>query len=890
MSFGYQMLGFGGGGGTPTPPPVDAVLATALARYTADDIVGSNPVTEWTNSGTGGASYDFDTVVGTAANLIKLESNSAHVPGNIGDGFTTPDSAAISFTGDFTLIICMSSDSWETSDGAYYIAKAGANPNFSYYISIDPSPVDGAMRVGTTPDGTYTNQVLTESTAAIPFSNGDIGWLRVTHDLSANTMNFYTSTDARTTAPTAVSWTQLGAADVTHSTSGVADGNADLEIGGTNGLTAPINGNVYRAIGMASTDPTSTPAWDFNPADASPNVDTWTSSGAGGEVWTINGDAMVNATSYDAVYAKGSVGLETTSGTTLSDPNTVFAVAKWEEASPSAQRALFDSRSDNTKRHKSYNNGSPGPYIMSGNTDLSLAEPFVNDLNVMTYQWNGDSTSKLTVSGTGTVTGDAGSHDWDFGSLGMLYNTGGNEFYGAIYEFIVFDSALSEDDIALVQDYLETKYELANAETLLATALVHYTPADIVGTFPVTEWTNSGTGGASYDLDTVVGTAANLISVGSKAAGFPNIEGSYFSTPDTATNSVTGSIEMVCRMAGDWGNAGGILCTKYQAASATQGYSFNFDAAGTLSINFRGSGGNVSAASDASVSFSAGDVGWIRCTWNDTTDECKFYTAADEASIPSSWTQLGTTQTITSSGIVDSSNLLTVGATLRTGGGVWLGEIYRMVVYDGIGGTVAFDFNPSDAAVNASTWTSSGSSGETWTLVQDVFVNTTDYAGVFASGGVGIETTTGTNIATPYTVIAAVKHIEDDPAANVYLHSHRLWDGTNLSYLYIAGGSAGNPWLIHQDGSALFGPNSTNDLFVISAQYNSDATSNMITDGGSATGDIGEGAFDFGSLFINDAGAQASEMVMWEYMVFGSKLTASEIGTIRNHLLTKYGV
>jgi len=582
--------------------------------------------------------------------------------------------------------------------------------------------------------------------------------------------------------------------------------------------------------------------------------------------------------------------IETTDLQIHAAPLTTFIVLKPTLSAPSADAFFYDAGTGGNDRNiLGTDESNSDKYSFYAGSWLALSEAYSNDATIISIQHNGDATTKLTVATAGSVTGDAGALDQEmltlFDKLG-----GGESWQGAIYECIVFDSALSEDDVALVENYLETKYELANAETLLATALVHYTPADIVGTFPVTEWTNSGTGGASYDLDTVVGTAANLISVGSKAAGFPNIEGSYFSTPDTATNSVTGSIEMVCRMAGDWGNAGGILCTKYQAASATQGYSFNFDAAGTLSINFRGSGGNVSAASDASVSFSAGDVGWIRCTWNDTTDECKFYTAADEASIPSSWTQLGTTQTITSSGIVDSSNLLTVGATLRTGGGVWLGEIYRMVVYDGIGGTVAFDFNPSDAAVNASTWTSSGSSGETWTLVQDVFVNTTDYAGVFASGGVGIETTTGTNIATPYTVIAAVKHIEDDPAANVYLHSHRLWDGTNLSYLYIAGGSAGNPWLIHQDGSALFGPNSTNDLFVISAQYNSDATSNMITDGGSATGDIGEGAFDFGSLFINDAGAQASEMVMWEYMVFGSKLTASEIGTIRNHLLTKYGV
>ena len=605
---------------------------------------------------------------------------------------------------------------------------------------------------------------------------------------------------------------------------------------------------------------------------------------------------LCNATDYDAVYFKDSVGLETTSGTTLSDPNTVFAVAKWEEASPSAQRALFDSRSDNTKRHKSYNNGSPGPYIMSGNTDLSLAEPFVNDLNVMTYQWNGDSTSKLTVSGTGTVTGDAGSHDWDFGSLGMLYNTGGNEFYGAIYEFIVFDSALSEDDIALVQDYLETKYELANAETLLATALVHYTPADIVGTFPVTEWTNSGTGGTDYDLDTVVGTAANLISLPSNMARRDSTSGNYFSTPDSADNSVSSAFTIIAYASFDvWDTGTYVVAGKYGGGS-DRCYRF-YISGGNLTLTTSTTGSNyVYSYSTSATGFSNGTGHWIRVTFDNSANTTNFYTSDDAATTAVasvSWAQLGNADISHVVGtLVDSSHEFEIGSDTSGTDNKATGNFGRVVLLNSTDPTATpvLDFNPADATANTSTWTSSGAGGETWTINGDAFVNTTDYAGLYAKGGVGIETTAGTNIAAPYTVIAAIKHIEVAPAANVYLHSHRAWDGTNLSYLYIAGGNAGDPWVMHQDSGATIGPNSTNDLFVISAQYNSDATSNMITDGGSATGDIGEGAFDFGSLFMNDAGAQASEMVMWEYMVFGSKLTASEIGTIRNHLLTKYGV
>lgn len=48
---------------------------------------------------------------------------------------------------------------------------------------------------------------------------------------------------------------------------------------------------------------------------------------------------------------------------------------------------------------------------------------------------------------------------------------------------------------------------------LLATALVDLNESGIVGSSPVTEWTNSGTGGSPYDLDVIVGTGANLTAV-----------------------------------------------------------------------------------------------------------------------------------------------------------------------------------------------------------------------------------------------------------------------------------------------------------------------------------------------------------------------------------------
>ena len=77
--------------------------------------------------------------------------------------------------------------------------------------------------------------------------------------------------------------------------------------------------------------------------------------------------------------------------------------------------------------------------------------------HVYTEQWNTGTNSKLTISGIGDNTGDAGSTDWDYATLfSNPYGTEG--FEGWIGEFIVFDRALDATEIALVQQYLEGKW------------------------------------------------------------------------------------------------------------------------------------------------------------------------------------------------------------------------------------------------------------------------------------------------------------------------------------------------------------------------------------------------------------------------------------------------
>ena len=885
MSFGYQMLGFGGGG-TPTTP-IDTLLATALARYTADDIVGTFPVTEWTNSGTGGASYDLDTVVGTAANLITLESHMVKV--TYADYLSTPDSAANSFTGDFTVIGYGALADWG-STGRQYIAGQFTSVGEFCWAFATESGADKLYLV-TTSDGTVATVADGASNASYSFANGSAHWIRVTYDISANTADFYTSGDAADTEPTAVSWTQLGTS-VTITQTSLYDSSGDIQVGDILDGGSTWGGKFGRVVGIKSTDPTAAPAWDCNPADASPNADTWTSSGANAEVWTIEGDAVVNTTDYDAVYAKGSVGIETTTEQAIADPMTIFMVLKQKIADPSATEVYFNAKSTGSASiGVNTEPGTPDKITLYAGSNIYLAEPYQNALSITTIQHNGDATTKLTDSSMGSVTGDAGAYHLNWGTL--FSNTAHTvPTTGAMYEFIVFDSALSDDDVALVQDYLETKYELANAETLLATALAHYTPADIVGTFPITEWTNSGTGGTDYDLDTVVGTAANLISLPSKAARLTGTSGDSFSTPDSAGNSPSGSLEIVARIsADDWTKSGDdVISAKWNTSNLAWFFSVQ-GTSGELHLYISDGGGvGDSANSSVGVGFTDGATHWVRVTFDDTLDDVNFYTADDSETIPVSWTQLGTADlTLTSTGIYNSNAAVEIGSSDGGNSNNFAGVIHRVVHYDGIGGTVFNDFNAADATANDSTWVSSGAGGETWTINGDAFVNTTDYAAVFSKGSVLIETTDLQIHAAPLTTFIVLKPTLSAPGADAYFYD--AGTGATDRNLLFTDDSNSDKYTLYAGSFLALSDAYSNDATIISIQHNGDATTKLtVANTGGVTGDAGALDQEMLTLFDKLGGGESWQGAMYEVILFNSALTDSEAGTIRNHLLTKYGL
>jgi hypothetical protein len=247
----------------------------------------------------------------------------------------------------------------------------------------------------------------------------------------------------------------------------LVDSSHEFEIGSdTSGTDNKATGNFGRVVLLNSTDPTATPVLDFNPADATANTSTWVSSGAGGETWTIQGDAFVNTTDYAAVYVNDDVGLETTAGQTISSPGTVFMVFKYTEGSVSDAYFLHDARSDSDARWKGINSNPNREFGVGqgSGSEIQITPAYDTDMHVVSEHFNGDATTKLIVSGLASVTGNVGSDDWDFATFFTSYDgpttPSYNEYVGAMWEIIVFDSALTDSEAGTIRNHLLTKYGL----------------------------------------------------------------------------------------------------------------------------------------------------------------------------------------------------------------------------------------------------------------------------------------------------------------------------------------------------------------------------------------------------------------------------------------------
>lgn len=203
------------------------------------------------------------------------------------------------------------------------------------------------------------------------------------------------------------------------------------------------------------------------------------------------------------------------------------------------------------------------------------------------------------------------------------------------------------------------------------------------------------------------GTARN------RYLSLPGTSGNYASTPDSAAVSITGDIDIRVKVAmDDWTPTNYMRLVGKFGASIAYILGFNNAGTGTLILQTSADSGVISSVA---TGFVDGSTNWLRATKNVTTGEVKFYTSDDGQT----WTQLGTTQTVTAGAIADTADALAVGADVNGGGSTPMaGKIYYAELRNGIDGEVVASFDAEDADNTGVLSWASEQTGEVWTINQ----------------------------------------------------------------------------------------------------------------------------------------------------------------------------
>lgn len=225
---------------------------------------------------------------------------------------------------------------------------------------------------------------------------------------------------------------------------------------------------------------------------------------------------------------------------------------------------------------------------------------------------------------------------------------------------------------------------------------------------------NIGSGGSSFDatFGSNVGTVYN----GPKFLDhnndtnyiyLPGNSGNYVTVEDSASLDITGDIEFVCRVAlDDWSPAmAQTFMSKREAVGSL--YQFRVSGGGLPEIVWWT--GAVASVKTATSGFGAVDgvTYWLKATLDVDNgavgNDVKFYYAADQASEPTVWTQLGATRTTAGTTSIDAgTSALYIGngnaSTLEPASG----KFYRAIVRNGIGGPTVLDLDFTTAIVSGS--------------------------------------------------------------------------------------------------------------------------------------------------------------------------------------------
>lgn len=310
----------------------------------------------------------------------------------------------------------------------------------------------------------------------------------------------------------------------------------------------------------------------------------------------------------------------------------------------------------------------------------------------------------------------------------------------------------------------------------------------------------------------------------------PAVGGNYVYTVDTPANSpTTQDIEWIARVSmASWTGATPRVMSKENGAGLTS-WTFAIDSNGKIAVGLGTDGSTLTFSTSNPTNLAPGARAWLRATWVRSSGLVSYYMAADQDTVPSSWTALGSGTNSAGATLSDNAGIVNVG-TNGSGNNLLNGTVHRALM--NVGGAPAVDFDPASAPLGAVTWRAVTS--EVWTIVQTgatgvdaatpqpVAVPDVKYVLFPKIAGNSITTpdTVGNSITGDITVEALLAPDLWAAGATQSILTKRTGQGTNNAWAFYVN-SVGNMGMFYTpDGTTGVVPTSSINLFQANAVVN----------------------------------------------------------------------
>jgi hypothetical protein len=388
--------------------------------------------------------------------------------------------------------------------------------------------------------------------------------------------------------------------------------------------------------------------------------------------------------------------------------------------------------------------------------------------------------------------------------------------------------------------------------------VANYQPGNYTGTLNASAWLNSI--GAAGSLAQASGAAQPIIVSSDyvKKAYFPGVVGNYLSTPDSAALHITGDMEIQL----DWAPTAAQNRPINSWAGASQRWLIILTptcAPGDpASFQWVDSGNTARSISFSFTRLTTRHI--LKWTFAVATGTLILYQSTDDGV---TWAEISTPAAFGATSIRAGNNPLNIGLDTTAGQPV-TGSIYRATVYNGIGGTLAADFNASDwseTSTNGATQVSS-TTGETWTL-NNTGANLAQIIAspqLLADGAAHKMASAAFGLVQPVYGWAVVKPI-------TYTTGDWLLSGTTGAAGIVA--TTGTPKIsVNAGSSAAENTGATLNAWHIIEYCINGASSYISVDGAAqTTGDAGAGNPDGFGLFSDNAGANYGNYQVKEWVI-----------------------